>query len=435
MQITIYRGTQEIGGSCIEVATASTRILLDLGMPLVAPWDKKAKLDSRRFDKASVPELLDAGILPRVPGLYTDDGPKPDALILSHPHQDHYGLVRHIRPGIPIYLSDGARRIIAASDIFLPTKAGIREPRIIESGEPFLVGDISITPALVDHSAFGAMAFTVEGGGKRIFYSGDFRGHGRKSALFEGMLRRPPRDLNALLMEGTTLGRGQDDCQSEADLEAEFVRLGRAHAGLKLVSVSGQNIDRLVTLYRAARRLGGFLVVDFYTAFVLDSLGVASLPRPGAGFSNLRVLFTKPHMRKAAIAGHADAFRRFRASEITWREMGADPGRYYLVHREGMTPDLEKSLPLSGAAYLYSQFGGSMVDESFSRTKAFLERAGIPIIHVHTSGHASPRDLARFVKALAPKTLVPIHTFNPEAYASFWPSVTTLSDGRPWEVD
>lgn len=34
MQITIYLGTNQIGGSCIEVATTRSRILLDLGMPL-----------------------------------------------------------------------------------------------------------------------------------------------------------------------------------------------------------------------------------------------------------------------------------------------------------------------------------------------------------------------------------------------------------------
>jgi len=35
MKFKIHRGTKEIGGSCIEVWTESTRILLDFGMPLV----------------------------------------------------------------------------------------------------------------------------------------------------------------------------------------------------------------------------------------------------------------------------------------------------------------------------------------------------------------------------------------------------------------
>ena len=35
MKFKIHRGTKEIGGSCVEVWTASTRMLLDFGMPLV----------------------------------------------------------------------------------------------------------------------------------------------------------------------------------------------------------------------------------------------------------------------------------------------------------------------------------------------------------------------------------------------------------------
>jgi len=35
MKFKIHRGTKEIGGSCIEVWTETTRILVDFGMPLV----------------------------------------------------------------------------------------------------------------------------------------------------------------------------------------------------------------------------------------------------------------------------------------------------------------------------------------------------------------------------------------------------------------
>jgi ribonuclease J len=33
MKFKIHRGTNEIGGSCVEVRTESARILLDFGMP------------------------------------------------------------------------------------------------------------------------------------------------------------------------------------------------------------------------------------------------------------------------------------------------------------------------------------------------------------------------------------------------------------------
>ena len=42
------------------------------------------------------------------------------------------------------------------------------------------IGPFRITPQLVDHSAFDAYALLVEADGKRVYYSGDFRAHGRK---------------------------------------------------------------------------------------------------------------------------------------------------------------------------------------------------------------------------------------------------------------
>ena len=50
------------------------------------------------------------------------------------------------------------------------------------------VGPFRITPFLIDHSAFDSYALEIQSDGKRCFYSGDPRGHGRKAALFERLL-------------------------------------------------------------------------------------------------------------------------------------------------------------------------------------------------------------------------------------------------------
>ena len=43
MRICIHRGTQEIGGTCIEVEAQGQRIALDVGLPLDAPDDEPRK--------------------------------------------------------------------------------------------------------------------------------------------------------------------------------------------------------------------------------------------------------------------------------------------------------------------------------------------------------------------------------------------------------
>lgn len=44
MKLTIHRGRKEIGGSCVELVTAKTRLVLDLSLPLVD--DNREPFDS-----------------------------------------------------------------------------------------------------------------------------------------------------------------------------------------------------------------------------------------------------------------------------------------------------------------------------------------------------------------------------------------------------
>jgi len=62
----------------------------------------------------------------------------------------------------------------------------------------------------MDHSAFDASSLLIETG-KKIFYSGDFRGHGRKSKLLHRMIKDPIKEVDCMLMEGTTLAGGHKD--------------------------------------------------------------------------------------------------------------------------------------------------------------------------------------------------------------------------------
>ena len=52
-------------------------------------------------------------------------------------------------------------------------------------------------------------------------YSGDFRGHGRKSSVFERLIANPPGNIDALLLEGTHVGQASagHGLTSEAQVE------------------------------------------------------------------------------------------------------------------------------------------------------------------------------------------------------------------------
>jgi len=435
LKITIHRGTQEIGGSCIELSVGKTRVILDLGMPLFQPRNKKETLDQATLRNSTTSDLLKSGVLPGVKGLYKGSGgPSVTAVLLSHPHQDHYGLLGHIKPDVPVYLSDGAKRLIEVSDIFLPLKVRLQKTVRIDDRKPVRIGDMTLTPYLVDHSAFAAMAFLIEGGGKKVFYSGDFRGHGRKWKLFDTFCRRPPKGIDCLLMEGTTLGRPKAKVITETDVEEQILNLGRKHKGLKLLYGSAQNIDRVVSFYRAARRMNGLLVIDLYTAYALESLEVRSIPHPTGGFRNLRVFYTKHLMRTIARKGMSALFKKFRPYEIRSADIAKNPSRIFMMYRPALEEEIEGIGPIQDSVLIYSLWEGYKKKNSFRSVETFLKRNRIALESAHTSGHAGFDDLKRLVTALKPKVLVPIHTFQPRRYTEMWPSVEIVKDGISCEV-
>lgn len=431
MKIIIHRGTKEIGGTCVELIARNSRIVVDLGIPLVSGKEGQP-FDSKALEGKTAKQLLNLGILPAVAGLYAVDKPGVDAVFISHSHLDHYGLLRYVHPDIPIYLSAGAKELIGISDIFTPNRTGNLNARVVNNGQKVTAGDFTVTPFLVDHSAFDALAFLIQDDESKVFYSGDFRGHGRKSALFTRMIESPPRGVDCLFMEGSMLGRGDQEYKDEVAVEKGIKDILETKRNIAFLFVSSQNIDRLVSAYKACRKTGSTFVIDLYTAFILHKLGAKTKSLPQFDWPNVRVKFFKFHADKIAEAGQEKLLYLFNRSKIEMEEINRTKEKVLMILRDNsLFPRVVRHIsPVKGAVIVYSMWEGYLTD----KFRAYCRENGITIKQVHTSGHAVPKHLVAFAKAVNPKTLVPIHTFHADRYNEMFENVRVLDDGQMWEV-
>ncbi len=413
MRICIHRGTKEIGGTCVEIESQGKHLVLDVGLPLDASDPDELPLHPIKGFEAPDESLL--------------------GVVISHPHQDHYGLAYRLPRETPFLIGKAAEDILAAAALFSPSGLKLEKVVHLVDRHPINLGPFTITPFLVDHSAYDSYAILIEAEGKRLFYTGDFRAHGRKAVLIEKLIADPPKKVDILLMEGTCLGRDDGDgFPTEDDLVPKFTNIFEQTKGMPLVWCSGQNIDRIVTIFKACLRAKRQFIVDMYTAEILRATGNQRLPQ--ASWEQLRV-FLPASQKWRIISNKAfEVAERYRSSRIFPDQLFEAASQSVMLFRPSMVRDMEEANCLSEGCMVCSVWSGYLQLEQNQWFVDWMKQKSLQQYNCHTSGHASVSDLKRMREAFADAVAVPVHLADRDGFARLFGNVTLHEDGEWWSV-
>ena len=405
MKVKIIKGTKQIGGCITEISCKNTKIIVDFGNDL--DNDDSFKLDGLTYGKS-----------------------KYDAVFITHSHSDHIGLINKINKDIPIYIEettlkihnltcdfinkDRVNREINTFEIKHNTKNENKENRIIFDND-----NIKVYAYMGDHSSYNSCMFLIEGDGKKILHTGDFRMHGRKNYVIENSLKKIGK-VDMLITEGTTLTRCDKTFISEKELEDKALDIMKKYDQV-LVMQSSTNFDRTTSFLRASIRSGKKFIIDLFSYHLQDVIDRF------INIDNQNVYLWKPYKYN-----FKDESFKNKYLNIDTNLKNLFP--YFTMEvKESMLVDIKmlyKKGLLNNACFIYSMWEGYTKEDNLSKFINELKLMNIDIINLHTSGHADIKAYKRLNELVNPSKTIIIHTQNNSNGKDIFNNVIELNDNE-----
>jgi len=437
--ITIYGGIDEIGGNKILIEDKDTRIMLDFGLsysdrrkfffdPMLSPGDEQ--------------DLLEFGILPNLKGVYEFEESKPsvDAVFLSHAHGDHWGYISFLKRSIPVYCGKTCAQILSATSNtrvrHFESNIGGIQFRTFRTGSVIKVGSIDVTPCHVDHSIPGAYGFVVKTSEGSVVYSADFRLHGTKPELTDDFVALAARsEPKLMLAEGTNILGGE--VSSEVEVKSKISSIVKHTKSIVLANFSNVDVDRIRTFYQVAKENDRTLAISLKQAFILNALSsdkTLGLPKVLDSDKHI-VVFKRSKKRyydwEQSVISHA--------TTINSQELRGEQDKFIVAFSMPDFKELVDIKPKAGSVFVLSMSEPFNEEQEFEfeRLKNWLDHFGLPMYHIHCSGHIMPSELKQSIEKISPYRLIPIHTDHPHLYARYVSDivkVVSASKGRRYEL-
>lgn len=409
MKVKILRGTNQIGGCITEITSNGTKIIIDFGEELSDLSNNEKKTN------------------PMIEGLTTGDKCY-DAVLITHSHGDHIGLINYVLEDIPIYVEEKSTIIYEILNDFT-NRSNIRMTSKIDFEAPITIKNIKVTAYIVDHSAYNSSMLLVESNGKKILYTGDFRNHGYKGKIFESTLRKIGK-VDCLITEGTSFGRNLGKYMTEEEL-VNKARIIFNNYNQVFILQSSTNIDRITSFYKASINSNKSFIEDLFTANITSKINT-KIPNP-ISFKNVYVWIPLKYRKKSKAFNdkYILPLKKYSRSVSVCKD-------YIMLVKTSMINDikmLKEKGKITNACLVYSIWDG--YKEKASSVKSFLSEIsdlGITFIDLHTSGHADIDTIKLVEEITKPNMVIPIHTTNKKMAKQIFETARVLEDYEEIEV-
>ncbi len=391
-ELKVLQGAEQIGGNIILINGNKSRIFLDFGIPLTDTNGNPADISINNAS-TDTPSLV---------GEVMIEGLKDTIVLISHAHPDHYGLLRYLDKNIPIYTSEITKKLIETSSKILYEDM-FEDLNLVTITEPIETEEFIIECFPVNHSIGGASSFMItdKSSGKKILYSGDLRCHGLSANDF-GM---NCNNADYMILEGTTLSRSDTNTKTEQDVEAEMNKVFKEDK-LSIVCCSPLNQDRFLSVYNAAKNQDKTLVIDPYTALVLETYKNDSFPQYNS--ENIKVYCADHPQTKKVFEDCKNL--RFGRNKISLEDIIKEPQKYVIKHNAKISEYILQKMNFEDINVIYSYWEGYLNKPNFwSKYRKYLKL-------IHTSGHIYEQDLISLVNKLNPKHIIPVHTLSNDRF-------------------
>jgi ribonuclease J len=271
-------------------------------------------------------------------------------------------------------------------------------------------------------AAYGFIIHTTEG---TLVYTGDLRVHGTKPQMTNDFIERARQEkADALLAEGTNLIGAT--LTTEGEVRSKLSSIVQESSKLVLAEFSNVDVDRFRTFYEVARQNGRTLAVSLRQAYLLSKLSEdGRVDIPDVTHDSNVVVYQRLKKRYYDWEKRVLSFDNVvEASDIKKMQ-----SKTILASSSSYFKELMDIRPEAGSCYILSisePFNEEQEFE-FDRVINWLDHFGLPMYHVHCSGHIMPDQMKSAITRIDPKVIYPIHTDHPELYAKFVSEVANVT--------